>query len=254
MSDWGEPRRWHESDLPDHAREVLESAAVDDPSRERVASVESRLAGALGWPSAGEGAPSPSTSATSTGIATKAVVGAIVVAGAIGLGAWLATERAEVPRGAEAVPPSAEPERARAPIAAPELLPVPTTPSDPAPPRESPRPRTTRAITPEPAVAESAPPHPTISALEQELRLVDAARAALDRSPARALELADVHRQSFPTGTLSPERELLTIEALLALDRVEEATGRAATLHRDHPASPAAHRAHRLINERAEPQ
>ena len=252
MSDWGEPRRWDESELPPEVREALESAKLDEPSHERVAHVQAALAGALGWPNGVEAAPTSSAAAaTSTGIAAKAIVGAIVVAGAVGLGVWLTTERAHVPRGTEPVPPAAEPERAAEPASEPEPVPVPTAPADPValdlPPARTARP--TR-----PAVDPAPPERLTISALEQELRLIDTARAALDRSPESALELTDAHRATFPTGTLTPERELIAVEALLALDRTDEATGRATTLRRDYPASPAAHRAARLITEHAAPQ
>lgn len=59
--------------------------------------------------------------------------------------------------------------------------------------------------------------------LQAELALLHAAREA--ESPTDALVHLDQHRSEFATGVLADEREALRIEALCALDRVDEARG-----------------------------
>jgi hypothetical protein len=63
------------------------------------------------------------------------------------------------------------------------------------------------------------------------------ARRVLEATPARAYALTDEHRRHYPRGLLSEERELLAIEALLALGRRPEAEGRAAQFSRRFPGS-----------------
>jgi len=80
-----------------------------------------------------------------------------------------------------------------------------------------------------------------------ELTLLARARRSLLTSPVRSLELAEQHARDFPAGTLCEEREVLAIESLLKLGRVDLAKRRALVFERSFPSS--AHRAHlaRLI-------
>jgi hypothetical protein len=80
-----------------------------------------------------------------------------------------------------------------------------------------------------------------------ELTLLARARRSLLSSPERSLELAEQHAREFPAGTLCEEREVLAIESLLKLGRVDRAKQRALAFERSFPSS--AHRAHlaRLI-------
>jgi hypothetical protein len=64
------------------------------------------------------------------------------------------------------------------------------------------------------------------------------ARRALDRSPAEALALADEHAARFGDGRMAPEREVIAIDALRALDRRAEARARASRFLARHPSSP----------------
>ena len=75
-----------------------------------------------------------------------------------------------------------------------------------------------------------------------ELRLLKAAQAALSASPARALSLTAEHAARFPYSSLTQERELLAVTALLRLGRTSEAQGRAERFQRRYPSSPYAHR------------
>jgi hypothetical protein len=65
---------------------------------------------------------------------------------------------------------------------------------------------------------------PTIA---DEAKLLEIARSALARDPARALQIADRHAQWHPQGQLAAEREFIAVEALLRLDRRQAAWQRA---------------------------
>jgi len=62
--------------------------------------------------------------------------------------------------------------------------------------------------------------------LEREAALLEEARALLERRPSAALEVLDRHAATFPAGQLRMERELLAVDALRRLDRVDEARAR----------------------------
>ena len=98
---------------------------------------------------------------------------------------------ADAPRTASTAEPSVEPEQA------------------PAAPRAQPKP----TVTQEP---------PRVSEAELLLK----ARQALSRDPALALRLASEHQAQYANGRLTPEREVLAIEALRKLGRKAEADER----------------------------
>jgi hypothetical protein len=76
------------------------------------------------------------------------------------------------------------------------------------------------------------------SQLARERRLLDQARAALERGePAVALSAAARHERQFPSGALAQEREAMAIRALVALGRTGEARARAARFHARYPDS-----------------
>jgi hypothetical protein len=68
-----------------------------------------------------------------------------------------------------------------------------------------------------------------------EVTLLQDAQDALRSMPAFALSLADQHAARFPAGALSQEREVIAIEALVNLGRMDEARARAARLFRSAP-------------------
>jgi hypothetical protein len=90
------------------------------------------------------------------------------------------------------------------PTAEPALEPAPTEPSEPVD-------RATPRI--EPAFDEGA-------------ELLRRARTALTTDPSRTLALTEQHRARFPRGMLTLERELLAIDALVAIGRRDEAQAR----------------------------
>jgi len=78
------------------------------------------------------------------------------------------------------------------------------------------------------------------SALRQERELVDGAAGALKSGNAQqALTLGAQHERRFPAGQLAEEREVIVIEALIALGRRSEAGARTERFRKTFPSSPA---------------
>ncbi|MCI0634865.1 MAG: hypothetical protein L0206_13240, partial [Actinobacteria bacterium] len=73
--------------------------------------------------------------------------------------------------------------------------------------------------------------------LAEEVRLLREAQDAVASSPGRTLELGEEHRRRFPRGTLTQEREVLVIDALVRLGRGEAAVRRADGFSRRFPGS-----------------
>lgn len=67
--------------------------------------------------------------------------------------------------------------------------------------------------------------------------LLSEARQALPSDPSRALSLAEAHRRQYSSGLLAPEREIIAIDALLALGRETDARERALRVVRRWPGS-----------------
>ena len=67
------------------------------------------------------------------------------------------------------------------------------------------------------------------------------------RSPARALELLEEHRQRFPFGILAQERDVFAVEALWRAGRRDLATERAKRFLAAHPDSGHAARLRSLV-------
>ncbi len=88
-------------------------------------------------------------------------------------------------------------------------------------------------------------------ALSKELRLVDGARLELRARPEHAHELLVRHASEFPSGQLASEREVLLVDALLRLDRRQEAEAHARALTAREPGSPYAQRVTALLSSSA---
>jgi hypothetical protein len=113
-------------------------------------------------------------------------------------------------------------------VSAPAPPPAPAAPSAASGPRSAP----TRAA---PAVA------------RPEIEILREARAARGSNPARALELVAEHARSHPRGMLSQEREMIRIEATLALGRRAEARALAERFRASYPGSAYAQRLDDLL-------
>jgi hypothetical protein len=181
-----------------------------------------------------------------------APVGIAVVSGAVMLGLAGGGKTPDVPgslasAAGAVVPPTSK--------VAPALAPRPADPSadslvtDPPPPREEvgpggrarPDATTTAPRSKEApstvARAIDAPRVPPPSAPESELSLLAGAQASLAADPARALSITDDHIRRFGSGTLSQEREVIAIGALVRLGRMAEARARAERFHALYPTS-----------------
>jgi len=159
------------------------------------------------------------------------------IAGAVAVGAY-------VSHPSSAPVSHAGPTHPQAPVQAPELRPTPV--SAPASPASSPQPAPSSATlgvsgAERPRQLGSAARDPELAPSEEvasanessivaEAKLLSTARSFLDDSPALALAVTEQHRQKYPLGQLSAEREFVAIEALLRLSRRTEAERRAAPL------------------------
>jgi hypothetical protein len=85
-----------------------------------------------------------------------------------------------------------------------------------------------------------------------ELDLLQRASDALRTAPETALALADDHARRFPSGALSQEREVIAIEALARLRRMDEARDRGVRLLRVWPNTAHAPRVRALLEGGAE--
>lgn len=233
--------RWIEGEAPDELAALLASADADAPEA-ALDRVRARLQSTLGR-AFDECAPSSTSNPAprAAGIRAAVLLGRKVWLGPAALVAlsmgwpWLSelgtgsTERPEA---------AARPGREVAPVA------ITTTTATPG---EVPRPAPVGAtlsppgverglnLTPNPEDRLSRRPgnqpiahRPPIQAhaglgLAAELQQLRRIKALLPRSPRRALAAARVHARRFPHGTLGQERELLYIEALVRLGRVDAA-------------------------------
>lgn len=101
------------------------------------------------------------------------------------------------------------------------------------------------------APAPAAPPvrpSPPSSTLAAQVALLDAARTAVSSgATAEALRLAERYRTEFPNGALSPEAEVVAIEALVARGAHADASERAGSFFARYPGDPHAARVKRLV-------
>ena len=88
------------------------------------------------------------------------------------------------------------------------------------------------------ASVRAAPSASSTSSLSDERALLDRVRSELaENDPANALNLVDEHTRRFPKAQLAEEREVLAVQALVALGRYDEARTRAAKLRAAAPNS-----------------
>jgi hypothetical protein len=242
-----DPPRWAESPPEGAAdegeqlvRELLTDARKDLPTSHQLG----RLAAALGpafLASAGTAV------GTTAGVGTTKLVGWVVAGftavALTGAGAWYVTgSPGDAPAPAASArdaQPRAPREPARSEATRPaEQAPPPASAAELSPPNEAPE---VVQAPPHAAPPKGAPaPNPRESAKSgpSEAQLLESARAALSKDPARALALAREHERRFPRGALTQEREVIAIQALARLERDAEARRRAQGFEQRFPASP----------------
>jgi hypothetical protein len=94
-----------------------------------------------------------------------------------------------------------------------------------------------------PSMADPVEPEPPVAGRRADPQTTEGAlllraRRQLASNPAASLELTGEDAERFPNGALSPEREVLAIDALVRLGRLPEARARLALLHARYPQSP----------------
>lgn len=222
------PVRWlDDPGAPDFVREALEAGRAETPDSEQLASLAAKLGpllGGGGGPGGGGPPVDPSiplkTAALGKGAAAL-VAAAVVVGGAVAL--W-PDEPTEPP---EPAPPAAPAEPAT------RLEPEPAVPAG----VDVPDDLDPDDLEPEPATSPTpGPRYETDPAAE--LALIERGQRAITSSPSEALSVAAEHGRRFgPDAALAQERELIAIDALQRLGRLERARARADAFHRRWPRS-----------------
>jgi hypothetical protein len=240
-------------------RALVSAGQSDLPAPERIDGVWARLgplsaapasSGDVGGAASGDTAAAGAAGATAQSAAALKLAAGLLLGVAVAGGAVVGARRARAPHAPQglhapraavgASPPLAV---APAPSASAEDVAVPVT-SLPfaAPPTMRP---SVALASASPAasvnLAPQAPPAQQEAPFESEISLLQAAKAALRDDPAAALALADRHARRFDAGALAQEREVIAIEALVALGRAADARDRGGRFERDFPQS-----AHRL--------
>lgn len=244
-------RELEDRSLPAEWREALSAGHQDGPTAE----AQSRLRGAIAAGLVGGAATGATSSAAATttagaaaglGAVGKAIVGVVLAVAAAGTGyAVLGPPGATGTGDRLGHDRATSPELHAAPLTSPALdIPaervVPPEAEEPAEVSErgAPLPRPIAEPLPEPEHA-----HP------REIDLVRGARAALDASPESALASVTEHERLFPDGVFVQEREVIAVEALVRLGRVDAARSRAERFLAAHPGSSHAPRVRRLVGQ-----
>jgi hypothetical protein len=270
MSD---PKRLREASPHTFDRALLAAADTDAPPLDG----EARALAALGLAVAGAGAAATAHGAGTAQAATKIVTLAVLKWAGVGLLATATTAGTvtyvvSASESHETAPPITEPAAVRraspttnvspAPVAAAPPIPDPIPIPDPTP---TPTPVPTRTPTPSPmatpiptpteAVDTSATPTVAPAAIApEELRLIDAARAALrvHDGPA-ALRALDEYDARFASGQLREEADVARIEALLDVKDAPRAAAQARAFLEAHPSSAYERRVHALLKRATNP-
>lgn len=221
-------------------RDALAAARARAPSEAQLARIAALLPrpgdlGGGGSSGSAPKAPPVATGSTLSGAAIGAALGVLVVGAGL---AWQAAHEAPPSTNERAAMTAAAPLASSSASSVPVArLAVPSalaTAARAARPIERPTVDSTapetidapEAPAPLPEASAPAPAAPVVDA-ETEAHFLDRARAALDTAPAQALSLTEEHARRFPSGALAQEREVVAIEALSRLGRVEAARQRA---------------------------
>ncbi|HEX2880411.1 MAG TPA: hypothetical protein VHO25_12840 [Polyangiaceae bacterium] len=246
-------------DQPRGLRDLLDHSVRDVGSHADIAKTAAKLlplvgAGALGV-LATSSAAKASVGAGKAWWVASVVAGSVAVAGVAVVTSVPSENKAPVvmqppaPAPAPAMPKVvAVPQVDEAP---PEIAPVPEVVA----PRSAPKAQLRTAAPPPPGAAESttvpAPAAPAAvapaPAMPSESQLLGAAQSSLASDPARALKLTAEHRQLFPGGAFTQEREVIEIDALYRLGRKAEAERRATQFIARNPGSSYARRVKELM-------
>lgn len=209
---------------PGELGRLFRAAEADLPSDAQLSAMAGRLGPLLALP----GAATPPSSPTGVPKALKLglVAGALLGAAAIAVSVTRQAPPLEKP-----VPPAVAPALSHGVSAPPASVIAPVVEASPS---AAPPPTASAS-----AMPSSVPPRSQPTPLN-EAPLLERARRALARDPARALALTKQHEQSFPNGLLKQEREVIAIDALRRLGKSQQAGDRAGRFEKQFPDS--AHR------------
>lgn len=223
-------------------REAVDAALADGPTDAEVGALERALSGHF---DGGGGGGPPGTSASAWGWALVAAVGLGLLAG----WGWLASRPSPSPM-ADTI--EQEPARSPLPTAPPASLEVAEPPGhEPAvavQARTRGRPRRRTVSESERGPIRAATANRQTVSIPSELALIRQARGLAGTEPARALRVLGEHREHYPTGVLSQEREVIRIRALLASGRRTDAKATAARYLEAHPETPHRRRVEALLS------
>jgi len=234
----------------ERALEALLGEAREEPGAQGLERLEARLRPWL--------APRPRTSLGSGSqfYAIALVVGVCVFGGATAL-VFRASEPAKVASSELVEAPARAPVAATAPPAATTeasvsvrdlpFAPVETSPDE----RTARRAGASRAAATSKKTAESPPAIDVAEPAESEASFLRRTQAALSRDPARALGMTARHAELYPRGFLLQERDVIAIDALVRLGRLDEARARAAEFHARYPQSAHASRIATILGDEA---
>lgn len=97
-----------------------------------------------------------------------------------------------------------------------------------------------------------AEPAPAAERAESEAMFLRRAQSTLAADPVRALQMLQEHPTRYPRAILVQEREVMTIDALARLGRVDEARARAKAFVAQHPRSAHESRIASILKEEAQ--
>ena len=251
---------------PKSLRRLIQAGRSEVPDRERLRSLAGRLGFGVGALPASAGA-AKGAAALLGGAGVK--MGAVALIALGGAGAVAAVHAART-RQVVIAGPSAQ----RAPATASGLPPGPpieeaterpvdavpagpsAAPAPPVAPRLIARNSPAKATGNEPPVMSptvvslTMAPSPA-SPVDTEFSLLEQAQRALAADPRRALEMTERDARLYPSGALAQEREVIAIQALLGLDRTDEARARAARFSQVFAGSAYAPRIEQLLDSSA---
>lgn len=207
-------------------RELLGAARRDLPDADRMAAVFARLPPVVG-PGGGGGGPAAASGAAlaKAGAAkTSWWIAGLVGVGAIAVGV-----------GVTRTPNPGTPTPTASTLVEPS--PVPVAGSGATSPATAMPSASTVTASAAPLVSSTAPvPSPSVAS-RPEIEILKDAQAASGSNPARVLTLVAEHERSWPRGMLGQERDMLRIQALVALGRRPEAKQRAEAFRKSYPKS-----------------
>lgn len=223
-------------------RDYIEAARTRAPGREALSAIARRVEEQVKAP------VEPARAASSTLRISAAVLGGALVLALVIVVAPREEPPARLPE-SPSLPdstrePSIVPDGSALDRSAPRSEPDPS--DEVAPPSESPEPE---ERSPRPRLHRNASRHSEEgeSRGTSEIALIEAAEAALSVRPQRALELVTAHERAFPRGAFVEEREVIAVDALSRIGRIEAAHARAERFRRQHPESAYTRRLDRIL-------